>query len=75
MNAPMMAAPIMGTAIDGTVMNVESLPVEGSVVSGETILETDSTTQASPSDSTVTSDVVEPPVAADASEVAPEEQN
>ena len=67
----------MGIPMEGTVISgVESLPVEG-VVSGETILETGEATavQTSPSDSTVTSDVIEPPAAADSSAVAPEEQN
>jgi len=75
MGNTVMGAPIMGTTIDGTVMSVDSLPVEGSVVTGETILETGSAVQASPSDSTVTSDIVEPPVAAESSDVAPEEEN
>jgi len=65
----------MGAVVEGSAMTVESLPVEGGVVSEETILETGSAVQASPSDSTVTSDIVEPPVAAESTDIAPEEQN
>lgn len=68
----------MGTVVNGTPMSVEGLPVEGlpvegSVVTGETILETGPEVQTSPSDSTVTSDVVQPPVSAESSDVAPED--
>ena len=73
MGAPIMGTPIMGTVVDGTPMSVEGLPVEGSVVTGETILETGPEVQTSPSDSTVTSDVVQPPVSAESSDVAPED--
>jgi hypothetical protein len=61
--------------MEGTVVSGQSYPVEG-VVASETILEGGETVQASPSDSTVTSsEVVEPPAAADASGTAPEEEN
>ena len=63
----------MGSVVNGTPMSVEGLPVEGSVVTGETILETAPEVQPSPSDSTVTSDVVQPPVSAESSDVAPED--
>lgn len=72
------SSPSIGVPVEGTVLNVESLPIEGTVVSGETILESSEPTaavQASPSDSTVTSDVVQPPVAADSAVVAPGEGN
>ena len=67
----------MGIPMEGTVISgVESLPVEGAVA-GETILEAGEATavQTSPSDSTVTSDIVEPPASAEPTGVAPEEQN
>ncbi|QEG21086.1 hypothetical protein [Mariniblastus fucicola] len=73
-----MAAPAMqyGVPVEGTVVTTESLPVDGAIVSGETILETGETVQSSPSDAgTVTSDVVEPPAAAESTDVAPEEDN
>ena len=78
--SPSIGIPVQGSVgipVEGTIVNVESLPVEGTVVSGETILETSdpAAVQSSPSDSTVTSDIVEPPVAADSNIVAPGEEN
>ena len=59
-----------GTPIEGAIVSDGSYTMEGAVAT-ETILESGEAVQASPSDSTITSDVVTP----DTVEEAPAEEN